>query len=55
MAASNTLRALSAPLGPLVAGLLLTYTSPRTAIAVLAAPVILAGRGPLLHAPVVGP
>ncbi len=42
MAASNTLRALSAPLGPLVAGLLLTYTSPRTAIAVLAAPVILA-------------
>lgn len=42
MAASNTLRALSAPLGPLVAGLLLTYTSPRTAIAVLAAPVVLA-------------
>ncbi|HET7572074.1 MAG TPA: MFS transporter [Gaiellaceae bacterium] len=42
MAASNTLRAASAPLGPLVAGLLLAHASPRTAIAVLAAPVVAA-------------
>ncbi len=42
MAASNTLRALSAPAGPLAAGLLLEYTSPRLAIAVLAAPVVVA-------------
>lgn len=42
MAASNTLRGLSAPAGPLGAGLLLEYTSPRLAIAVLAAPVVVA-------------
>jgi MFS family permease len=42
MAASNTLRAASAPLGPLVAGLLLNDTSPRVTIFVLAAPVLLA-------------
>jgi hypothetical protein len=40
MAASNTLRALSAPVGPLAAGLLLAHASPRTAIAVLAVPVV---------------
>jgi predicted MFS family arabinose efflux permease len=42
MAASNTLRAASTPLGPLLAGLLLAHTSPRVAIAVLAAPVVIA-------------
>jgi hypothetical protein len=42
MAASNTLRAGSAPLGPLLAGLLLAHTTPRIAIAVLAAPVVVA-------------
>ena len=42
MAASNTLRAASAPLGPLLAGLLLAHTSPQVAIAVLAAPVVIA-------------
>lgn len=42
MAASNTLRALSTPLGPLAAGLLLQTTSARTTIAVLAAPVVVA-------------
>jgi hypothetical protein len=42
MAASNTLRAASAPLGPLVAGLLLADTSPRICIFVLAAPVVVA-------------
>jgi hypothetical protein len=42
MAASNTLRALTAPLGPLAAGLLLTHTSPRVTIVVLAAPVVVA-------------
>ena len=42
MAASNTLRAASAPLGPLVAGLLLSHTSPRLTILVLAAPVVIA-------------
>jgi MFS family permease len=42
MAASNTLRALSAPLGPLVAGLLLSHTSPRLTIVALAAPVVVA-------------
>jgi MFS family permease len=42
MAASYTLRAVAAPLGPLVAGLLLTHTSPRVTIAVLAAPVVVA-------------
>ncbi|HEU5214820.1 MAG TPA: MFS transporter [Gaiellaceae bacterium] len=42
MAASNTLRAATAPLGPLLAGLLLAHTSPEVAIAVLAAPVVVA-------------
>ena len=42
MAASNTLRASSAPLGPLLAGLLLTHASPRTAVLVLALPVVAA-------------
>jgi redox-regulated HSP33 family molecular chaperone len=40
MAASNTVRALSVPIGPLAARLLLTHASPRIAIAVLAAPVV---------------
>ena len=42
LAASNTLAAVSAPLGPLAAGLLLTHASGRTAIIVLAAPVVIA-------------
>jgi MFS family permease len=42
MAASNTLRASSAPIGPLAAGLLLAHTSPRIAVLVLTAPVIVA-------------
>jgi hypothetical protein len=42
MAASNTLRAVSAPLGPLAAGLLLSHTSPRLTMLVLAAPVVVA-------------
>jgi MFS family permease len=42
MAAANTLRAASAPLGPLLAGLLLAHTSPQVAIAVLAGPVVVA-------------
>jgi hypothetical protein len=42
MAASNTLRAISAPLGPLAAGLLLSHTSSRLTILVLAAPVVVA-------------
>jgi predicted MFS family arabinose efflux permease len=42
MAASNTLRALSAPVGPLAAGLLLAHTSPRTTVVALAAPVLVA-------------
>ena len=42
MAAANTLRAASAPLGPLLAGLLLTHASAQVAIAVLAAPVVFA-------------
>jgi Transmembrane secretion effector len=42
MAASNTLRAASAPVGPLVAGLLLSHASPRVAVAALAAPVVVA-------------
>jgi hypothetical protein len=42
MAASNTLRACSAPVGPLAAGLLLASTSPRITIAVLAVPVVVA-------------
>ncbi len=42
MAAGGTLAALAAPLGPFAAGLLLTNTSPRTAVAILAAPVVVA-------------
>jgi hypothetical protein len=42
MAASSTLRAISAPLGPLVAGLLLSYASPRLTIVALAVPVVTA-------------
>jgi Transmembrane secretion effector len=42
MAAGSTVRAASTPLGPLVAGLLLAHTSPEVAIAVLAAPVVIA-------------
>jgi MFS family permease len=42
MAAANTLRAASAPLGPLVAGLLLSHTSPRLTILALAGPVVVA-------------
>ena len=42
MAASNTLRAATAPVGPVVAGLLLTHSSPWVAIAALAAPVVVA-------------
>ena len=42
MAASDTLRAASAPVGPLAAGLLLTHTSPRIAVVALAAPVVVA-------------
>jgi hypothetical protein len=42
MAASNTLRAATAPLGPLIAGLLLTHSTPRIAIVALAAPVVVA-------------
>lgn len=42
MAASNTLRAATAPLGPLAAGLLLTHVSPRLTITVLATPVVVA-------------
>jgi hypothetical protein len=42
MAAANTLRAATAPLGPLAAGLLLTHFSPRTSVALLAAPVVAA-------------
>jgi MFS family permease len=42
MAASNTLRAVAAPLGPLAAGLLLVSVSPRLAIAALMAPTLAA-------------
>lgn len=42
MAASNTLRAISVPFGPLIAGLLLSHTSPRTTVVALAAPVVVA-------------
>jgi hypothetical protein len=42
MAASNTLRACSAPLGPLLAGLLLAHSSSRVTVLVLAAPVAVA-------------
>jgi predicted MFS family arabinose efflux permease len=42
MAASNALRAITAPIGPLVAGVLLADTSPRLTVFVLAAPVVIA-------------
>jgi hypothetical protein len=42
MAASNTLRAIAAPFGPLAAGLLLASVSPRLTIAVLVAPTLVA-------------
>ena len=42
MAASNTLRAVAAPLGPLAAGLLLATVSPRLTIAALIAPTLTA-------------
>ena len=42
MAASSTLRAVTTPLGPLAAGLLLTRFSARTSVAILAAPVVAA-------------
>ncbi len=42
MAASNTLRAASAPIGPVVAGILLADTTPRLTVLVLAAPVVIA-------------
>ncbi|HXH95751.1 MAG TPA: MFS transporter [Gaiellaceae bacterium] len=50
MAASNTLRAASAPIGPLVAGLLLAHTSPRLAVLALAAPVVVAAVAGTLSA-----
>jgi transmembrane secretion effector len=51
MAAATTLRAASAPLGPLLAGLLLAHTSPQVAIAALAAPVVVAAAlGTISHA-----
>jgi Transmembrane secretion effector len=42
MAASNMLRASTAPLGPLMAGLLLAHSTPRLTMLVLAAPVVVA-------------
>jgi MFS family permease len=42
MSASNTLRVAAGPLGPLVAGLLLTHASPRITVLVLAVPVVVA-------------
>ena len=42
MAAANTMRAATAPIGPLLAGLLLAHTSPRLTIVVLAVPVVVA-------------
>ena len=42
MAASNTLRAVAAPLGPLAAGLLVATVSPRRTIAALIAPTLIA-------------
>ena len=50
MAASNTLRAATAPLGPLLVGLLLAHASPQLAIGILAAPVVIAAvLGTLSH------
>jgi len=42
MAAANTMRAATAPIGPLLAGLLLAHTSPRLTIVALAVPVVVA-------------
>jgi hypothetical protein len=42
LSVSNTTRVLATPLGPLAAGLLLASVSPRTSIAVLAAPTVAA-------------
>jgi MFS family permease len=42
MSASNTLRVAVTPLGPLATGILLSHTSPRITIVVLAAPVLVA-------------
>jgi MFS family permease len=42
MAASNTLRAATTPIGPLLAGLLLAHTSPRICVLALATPVVVA-------------
>jgi len=42
MSASNTLRVAVAPLGPLATGILLSHTSPRITILVLAVPVLVA-------------
>ena len=51
LAASNTLRAGSAPLGPLLAGLLLAHSSPRICVLVLALPVVVAAAlGTASHA-----
>ncbi len=51
MAASNTLRAATTPLGPLLAGLLLSHSSPRICVLVLAAPVVIAAAlGTASHA-----
>jgi len=50
MAASNALRALTAPIGPLAAGLLLAHTSPRLTVLVLAAPVVVAAVAGTLSA-----
>jgi MFS family permease len=50
MAASNALRAITAPIGPLVAGLLLAHTSPRLTVLVLATPVVLAAVAGTLSA-----
>lgn len=50
MAASNTLRAITAPLGPLAAGLLIGYTSPRLTMLVLAVPVVIAAFAGTLSA-----
>jgi hypothetical protein len=42
MAAAGSLRAMSAPLGPLMVGLLLSHISPRLTILALAVPVLVA-------------
>jgi MFS family permease len=42
MSASNTIRVAAGPFGPLVAGLLLTHSTPRITVLVLAVPVVVA-------------